>query len=68
MEATSATLHVGMWHVRPGQPELLESVATTGFPAETVTTLLADWDDAPTTYAERTTMLVLHRPMLAGTR
>ena len=64
MYATSATLRVGVSHVRPVLPELLDFVATTGFPAERVTTLLADWDDAPAAYAERTTKLVLHRPPL----
>jgi len=65
MYATSATLRVGISHVRPILPELLDFVATTGFPAEQVTSLLADWDDAPTAYAARTTKLVLHRPPLA---
>ncbi|MGY2009248.1 hypothetical protein ACW9HJ_17480 [Nocardia gipuzkoensis] len=36
-------------------------VRRTGFPAEQVTTLLADWEDAPA-YTARTTKLVLHRP------
>lgn len=39
-------------------------MATTGFPAEKVTTLLADWDDAPEAYAAHTTKVVLHRPTL----
>ncbi len=65
MYATSATLNVGVSHVRPVLPELLEFVATSGFPAETVTSLLADWEDAPTAYAERTIKLVLHREQLA---
>ena len=64
MYATSATLQVGISHVRPVLPELLDFVATTGFPAERVTSLLADWDDAPTAYTARTTKLVLHRPPL----
>ena len=64
MYATSATLRVGISHVRPILPGLLDFVATTGFPAEQVTSLLADWEDAPTAYAERTTKLVLHRPPL----
>ena len=64
MYATSATLNVGVSHVRPVLPELLEFVATSGFPAETVTSLLADWEDAPTAYAERTIKLVLHREQL----
>lgn len=64
MYATSATLHVGVSHVRPRLPELLDFVATTGFPAEKVTSLLADWDDAPQAYQAHTTKVVLHRPPL----
>jgi threonine dehydrogenase-like Zn-dependent dehydrogenase len=65
MYATSATLRVGISHVRPILPTLLDFIATSGFPAELVTSLLADWDDAPAAYAERTTKLVLHRAPLA---
>jgi alcohol dehydrogenase len=65
MYATSATLKVGVSHVRPHLPELLDFIATTGFPAEKVTSLLADWDDAPEAYAAHTTKLVLHREPLA---
>jgi alcohol dehydrogenase len=64
MYATSATLRVGISHVRPVLPALLDFIATTDFPAEHVTSLLADWEDAPAAYAERTTKLVLHRPPL----
>jgi threonine dehydrogenase-like Zn-dependent dehydrogenase len=64
MYATDATLHLGVSSVRPVLPDLLDFVARTGFPAENVTTLLADWEDAPTAYAARTTKLVLHRPPL----
>lgn len=45
-------------------PELLEWVARHDFPAEKVTTTLADFDDAPTAYATRTTKLVLRRDPL----
>jgi alcohol dehydrogenase len=62
MYANDATLRIGVSSVRPLLPELLDFVARTGFPAEKVTTLLADWEDAPTAYAERATKLVLHRP------
>ncbi|HVQ93454.1 MAG TPA: alcohol dehydrogenase catalytic domain-containing protein [Mycobacteriales bacterium] len=62
MYATSATLDVGVSHVRPVLPDLLDFIATSQFPAEQVTSLLADWDDAPTAYTARTTKLVLHRP------
>jgi alcohol dehydrogenase len=64
MYATDATLRLGVSSVRPVLPELLEFVATTEFPAERVTTLVADWEDAPTAYAERTIKLVLHRAPL----
>lgn len=64
MYATSATLNVGVSHVRPILPELLDFVHTTGFPAEKVTTLLADWEDAPDAYGAHTTKVVLHRPPL----
>ena len=65
MYATSATLKIGISHVRPVLPELLDFIATSEFPAERVTSLLADWDDAPEAYAAPTTKLVLHRPPLS---
>jgi alcohol dehydrogenase len=64
MYANDASLRIGVSSVRPVLPELLDFVARTGFPAEKVTTMLADWEDAPTAYAARTTKLVLHRPPL----
>jgi len=64
MYATSATLNVGISHVRPVLPELLDFIATSGFPAERVTSVLADWDDAPEAYQTHTTKLVLHRAPL----
>lgn len=65
MYATSATLNVGVSHVRPLLPELLDFVHTHDFPAERVASLLADWDDAPEAYGAHTTKVVLHRPPLA---
>ncbi|MGV9383913.1 zinc-dependent alcohol dehydrogenase [Nonomuraea sp. NPDC003707] len=64
MYATDTTLRVGVSHARASLPDLLEFVHRTGFPAERVITLLADWDDAPTAYAARTTKLVLARDPL----
>jgi alcohol dehydrogenase len=64
MYATSATLNVGVSHVRPVLPELLGFLAASGFPAERVTSLLADWEDAPEAYQAHTTKLVLHRAPL----
>lgn len=65
MYATSAQLNVGVSSVRPHLPGLLDFVARTGFEAERVTSLVADWDDAPEAYLERTTKLVLQREPLA---
>ena len=64
MYANDATLRVGVSSVRPVLPDLLDFVARTGFAAERVTTLLADWEDAPTAYGEHTTKLVLYRSPL----
>ncbi|PJJ54269.1 alcohol dehydrogenase [Mumia flava] len=64
MYATDITLRLGVSHPRAVLPELLDWIAATGFPAERVTTELADFDDAPTAYAARTTKLVLHRAPL----
>lgn len=61
MYATDATLRVGVSHARAVLPDLLDFVHRTGFPAERVTTLTADWDDAPTAYAAKTTKVVLWR-------
>ncbi|MFB9832836.1 alcohol dehydrogenase catalytic domain-containing protein [Actinoallomurus acaciae] len=64
MYATDATLRVGVSHVRAVLPALLDFVQRTGFPAERVTTLTADWNDAPRAYAARTTKVVLRRDPL----
>ena len=61
MYATDATLRLGVSHARAILPDLLGFIARTGFPAERVTTVMADWDDAPTAYTARTTKLVLQR-------
>jgi threonine dehydrogenase-like Zn-dependent dehydrogenase len=61
MYATDASLRLGVSHVRAALPDLLGFLQRTAFPAEHVTTLLADWDDAPTAYTAKTTKLVLRR-------
>jgi threonine dehydrogenase-like Zn-dependent dehydrogenase len=61
MYANDATLRVGVSHARAVLPDLLAFIARSGFPAEQVTTLIADWDDAPAAYATRTTKVVLQR-------
>jgi alcohol dehydrogenase len=64
MYATSATLELGVSSVRPHLPDVLGFVADSDFPAEKVSTLVADWEDAPEAYAARTTKVVLRRPPL----
>jgi threonine dehydrogenase-like Zn-dependent dehydrogenase len=64
MYATDATLRLGVSHARAILPDLLDFLHRTGFPAERVTTLTADWDDAPTAYTAKTTKLVLQRDPL----
>ncbi|MDR7166119.1 alcohol dehydrogenase [Pseudarthrobacter oxydans] len=64
MYANDITLHLGVSHPRAVLPELLNWVHHNNFPAERVTSHLADFDDAPTAYAQHATKLVLHRPAL----
>jgi threonine dehydrogenase-like Zn-dependent dehydrogenase len=64
MYANDATLKIGVSSVRPVLPELLNFVADNDFPAEVVTTVTADWEDAPEAYKAHATKLVLHRPRL----
>lgn len=64
MYANDATLKIGVSNVRPILPDVLNFVATERFPAEKVTTLTADWEDAPQAYRAHTTKLVLHRAPL----
>jgi alcohol dehydrogenase len=64
MYATDGTLRVGVSHARAVLPDLLAFVERTGYAAEHVSTLTADWDDAPRAYAARTTKVVLQRDPL----
>jgi threonine dehydrogenase-like Zn-dependent dehydrogenase len=64
MYATDATLRVGVSHARAALPDLLAFVERSGYAAEDVTTLTADWNDAPRAYAARTTKVVLQRDPL----
>jgi threonine dehydrogenase-like Zn-dependent dehydrogenase len=64
MYATDATLRIGVSHARAVLPDLLAFVERTGYAAERVNTLTADWDDAPSAYAARTTKVVLQRDPL----
>lgn len=47
MYANDITLHIGVSSPRATMPNLLEWMAANDFAADRVTTLLADWDDAP---------------------
>jgi threonine dehydrogenase-like Zn-dependent dehydrogenase len=67
MYANVATLKIGVSNVRPILPEILDYVAREDFPAELVTTMVADWDDASEAYKAHTTKLVLHRPRVEST-
>jgi hypothetical protein len=64
MYATSVTLNIGVPHARPHLPEMLDFIARTGFEAERVTTLLAEWEDAPDAYTASTIKVVLRRDPL----
>ncbi|MGX9901182.1 zinc-dependent alcohol dehydrogenase [Arthrobacter sp. SA17] len=64
MYANDITLHLGVSHPRATLPELLNWINANNFPAETVTSSLVSFDDAPLAYANRTTKLVLHRPAI----
>lgn len=67
MYANDATLQIGVSHVRPVLPDLLDFLVQHDFPADDVTTMTADWDDAPEAYRAHTTKLVLQRPRLSRT-
>jgi threonine dehydrogenase-like Zn-dependent dehydrogenase len=61
MYFNSSTLHLGVSNPRSDLPDLLALIATRRFQPEKVTTVLADWDDAPHAFLERTTKVVIQR-------
>lgn len=61
MYANSTTLEVSLGHARAHIPDVVDFVARGAFDPMQVTTLVADWDDAPEAYTTRTTKLVLSR-------
>ena len=61
MYANDTTFHTGISHPRADLPEVLDLITTRKFQPEKVTTLLADWEDAPEAYLERTPKVVVHR-------
>lgn len=64
MYANSSTLHTGISNARADLPGVLELIKSKKFQPEKITTVLADWDDAPEAFLERTTKVVAHRPSL----
>lgn len=64
MYANDITLKVGVTHPSAILPDLLDWIAQSNFPAESVTSTVADFEDAPSAYADRTTKLVLQRDPL----
>ena len=66
MYAIDATLRLGVSHPSAVLGELLEFVSRTDFEAERVTTVTAEWEQAPHACAQRATKVVLERaPLLA---
>ena len=61
MFTNSSTLHIGVAHHRADLPRLLAFLQTRTFEPEKVTTLVANWDDAPRVFLERTTKVVVKR-------
>ena len=59
-----ATLHVGLASARTHLPALLELIRQGGLDPTIVTSLVADWKDAPSALLERTTKVVLRREPL----
>ena len=64
MFTNSSTLHIGVAHHRADLPRLLAFLQTGKFKPEKVTTLVANWDDAPRAFLERTTKVVVKRDPL----
>lgn len=57
-----ATLTTGLANARADLPSVLALVASGRLRPEVVTTLRADWEDAPGAFLERTTKVVVDRP------
>jgi alcohol dehydrogenase len=67
MFANDSTLHTGVSHPRAALPEVLALIASGRFDPARVTTFVADWDEAPSAFLERTTKVVVQRAPLSGT-
>ncbi|MBF6135026.1 alcohol dehydrogenase catalytic domain-containing protein [Nocardia otitidiscaviarum] len=65
MSLTEITLHVGPSHPGATMTDMLAWVRDNDFPAEKVTTEVADFDDAPRAYAAPMTKSVMYRDPLS---
>jgi len=66
MYMACATLRIGLSHPRADLPAVLALIEQGRFDPRQVTTLVADWADAPHALLERTTKVVLRRSPLFG--
>jgi threonine dehydrogenase-like Zn-dependent dehydrogenase len=64
MYMNSSTLRVGVSHPRADLPAVLALIQEGLFHPETLSTLVADWNDAPRALLEHSTKVVVHRPSL----
>ncbi len=64
MYMTSATLHVGVSHPSANLPAVLPLIERGLFDPALVSTLVADWGDAPRALLEHSTKVVVRRPPL----
>jgi alcohol dehydrogenase len=64
MYMKSATLHVGVSHPRADLPALLPVIEKKLFDPSRVSTLVADWADAPRAFLEHSTKVVVQRAPL----
>ena len=64
MYMKSASLHVGVSNPSADLPAVLSLVASKRFDPSQLTTLVADWDDAPRALLERSTKVVVRRAPL----
>ncbi len=68
MYVKGGTLTTGLANVRADLPDILETIRSGRLKPELVTTLLADWDDAPDALLDPTTKVVLVRPSISASR
>ena len=66
MFANDSTLRTGVSHARAALPEVLALIASGRFDPTRVTTLVANWNEAPLAFLERTTKVVVQRAPLSA--